>query len=194
MMLRAKEQITGLAWDTPMIQRVPIFGLERRVIVTDSGDPECNGIYCCTGFNGNGYQFTKPITTTTTTTTDEERTNDGKTKKILRCIIAKRFSIETILWYLSKEVFTNDVDNDEDTNNSNDTTGQQQHGDDEEISQDNKKQVFLFWCKLMTSGQSSTDLRMYPSQTSILSENGQPGWQPLQTTLNLHPPTVEILL
>jgi len=40
--------------------RVPILLLGRRVVVTNAGDPEYNGIYYCTNANGNGFVFTKP--------------------------------------------------------------------------------------------------------------------------------------
>ena len=39
---------------------VPMLGLEKRVIVTDAGDPEFNGVYYCTGCDTNGFFFTKP--------------------------------------------------------------------------------------------------------------------------------------
>ena len=34
----------------------------RRIKVSGAGDPEFNGIYFCTGCNGNGFLFTKPRT------------------------------------------------------------------------------------------------------------------------------------
>lgn len=60
-LLRAKEQIDGVrvGIDDSHV-RVPILLLRRRVLVTNAGDPEINGIYFCTGSNGNGYVFTKP--------------------------------------------------------------------------------------------------------------------------------------
>lgn len=60
-LLRAKEQIDGIGTgihDSHV--RVPILLLNRRVLVTNAGDPEINGIYFCTGSNGNGFVFTKP--------------------------------------------------------------------------------------------------------------------------------------
>ena len=60
-LLRAKEQIGGVGngiLDSHV--RVPILLLSRRVIVTNSGDPDYNGVYFCTGSNGNGFVFTKP--------------------------------------------------------------------------------------------------------------------------------------
>ena len=60
-LLRAKEQIDGVGngiHDNHV--RVPILLLSRRILVTNSGDPEYNGLYFCTGSNGNGFVFTKP--------------------------------------------------------------------------------------------------------------------------------------
>ena len=90
--------------------------------VTDCGDEDYNGIYYCTGCNGNGYIFTKPRPTTTSTTPTTRRTirtgSDRNTNRHshhsttrhyldmadsddieihgqpLRCIIARRFSNE----------------------------------------------------------------------------------------------------
>ena len=60
-LLRAKEQIDGVGNGIHDIHvRVPILLLSRRVLVTDAGDPEYNGVYFCTGSNGNGFVFTKP--------------------------------------------------------------------------------------------------------------------------------------
>jgi len=61
-MLRAQEQIEGIGQREgtgPFVQ-IPILGLPGRVKVTNSGDPEFNGVYFCTGCNGNGFLFTKP--------------------------------------------------------------------------------------------------------------------------------------
>jgi hypothetical protein len=60
-LLRAKEHINGVGngINDSHVQ-VPILLLTRRVLVTDSGDPEFNGVYYCTGSNGNGFVFTKP--------------------------------------------------------------------------------------------------------------------------------------
>ena len=53
-------------------------------------------------------------------------------------------------------------------------------------------QYFTFWAKLMHLNETtSVELCRYPSQTSILSQSGDPAWQPL--TQLLHPPTVELL-
>lgn len=61
-MLRAQEQIEGVGpreGRGPFVP-IPMLGLPRRVKVSGSGDPEYNGIYFCTGSNGNGFLFTKP--------------------------------------------------------------------------------------------------------------------------------------
>lgn len=60
-LLRAKEQIDGVGNGmNDSHVRVPILLLSRRVLVTNAGDPELNGVYFCTGSNGNGFLFTKP--------------------------------------------------------------------------------------------------------------------------------------
>lgn len=59
-LLRAKEQIEGILPDRKPVVRVPLLGLQRRIYVTGSGDEEFNGIYFCTGSNGNGFLFSKP--------------------------------------------------------------------------------------------------------------------------------------
>lgn len=72
-LLQAKEQICGvdagsaaflhdstLAPYSRCVVPIPILGLPRRLLVTDCGDGDFNGIYHCTGCNGNGYVFTKP--------------------------------------------------------------------------------------------------------------------------------------
>ena len=54
-------------------------------------------------------------------------------------------------------------------------------------------QRFDFWARLMVTGDASPDICRYPSQTSILSRNGDPAWQALSANPNLHQPTVELL-
>jgi len=39
---------------------IPKLLLGKRVLVTNSSDPDYNGVYYCTDCNGNGYVFTKP--------------------------------------------------------------------------------------------------------------------------------------
>ena len=64
-MLRAQEQIDGVGPREggfgPFVP-IPMLGLPRRVRVSGAGDPEYDGIYFCTGCNGNGFLFTKPRT------------------------------------------------------------------------------------------------------------------------------------
>ncbi len=61
-LLRAKEQIQGInPYMKPTVQ-IPLLGLPRRIHVSNCGDEEYNGIYFCTGSNGNGFLFTKPRT------------------------------------------------------------------------------------------------------------------------------------
>jgi hypothetical protein len=124
--LRAKEQIDGVyAFDNHRDShvRIPTLLLSRRVRVSDAGDPEYNGVYYCTGSNGNGFLFTKPryplqrvhrrrrrstatsvSSTSSTNSLPDEHFLDSATTRVgneaaqlgqpLRCIIAKRFSNE----------------------------------------------------------------------------------------------------
>jgi len=205
-LLRAKEQIEGILPDPGPVVRIPLLGLRRRIIVTEAGDEEYNGIYFCTGSNGNGFLFTKPRIglegerwrgdrvqgmnidvcneelarrqrvegsdwrtgneNSTVVNAEGEETDSFFAGRVLRCIIGKRFSNETILWYMSKEV----------------------ENESGEISQ-----VFSFWAKLMVTGDASSDVCRYPSQTSILSRNGDPAWQSLSSTRGTDPPIVELL-
>jgi hypothetical protein len=266
-MLRAVEQIDGVGQREgsvgPFVP-IPMLGLGRRVRVIGAGDPEYDGVYFCTGCNGNGFLFTKPrwpelrVTRTrragdgeggggmwwrnngdeaedenarppwelddeapmeeipvvmgvgvgaaaaaaamadaadphqrdANVNRDPDVEEDGdvdddddegaartmdapfdgernKRRRLLRCVIAKRFSNETILWYMSKEV-------------------------EDEVTHE-IRQIFSFWSKLMVTGDASPNVCQYPSQTSILSRNGEPAWQPLTSTLDVAPPTVELL-
>lgn len=54
-------------------------------------------------------------------------------------------------------------------------------------------QVYSFWARLMITGDTSSELCQYPSQSSILSRNGDPAWQPLAATMESEPPLVELL-
>ena len=111
-LLRAKEQIDGIGTGIrdPHV-RVPVLLLGRRVLVTNAGDPEYNGVYFCTGSNGNGFIFTKPrfperriLRTQGTLRLRENIANADQRGRLesevahpgqlLRCIIAKRFSNE----------------------------------------------------------------------------------------------------
>jgi hypothetical protein len=308
-LLRAKEQIEGIRSEYKPVVRVPLLGLARRVFVSGSGDEEFNGVYFCTGTNGNGFLFTKPRDQREWTRTRHDRDrnemlvdednnsmidgdhghdelidinndnhhhhdivvhdlnhhphdfvihdfdrlgnnndqhlhrhhhqqqqqqqqahhhnnnnnnnnrdlnddDDGDetyplsyyTVKKPRCIISKRFSNEvctymnifkhncnvsmnlnhnihsfplvlsfkkkysrnkqTILWYMSKEIV--------------DENGKM-------------KQIFSFWAKLMVIDAATADICRYPSQTSILSRNGDPAWQSLSNTRNMTPPIVELI-
>ena len=288
MSLRAKEQSRGIDPHIPPFVPIPMSGLPKRVYVHNASDPDFNGIYFCTGTNGNGFFFTKPrhstfpnnhhnntlpspptllhnstATVSATRAThhappnqhqyhqppqpnhnnynnahphhhlqhqfalqngfqqhhhfqmqqhdnnnigpmnipfpgyeennadhlqlhnnpvhqnnsnnanqyqwqqqQEQSSSSDYPSSFLKCIIAKRFSNETLLWYMSKEVFDNE--------------GQ-------------ITQVFSFWARLMYIGDAESDLCRYPSMTSVLSRNGGPGWQPLSTTRAMTPPIVELL-
>lgn len=258
-MLRAQEQIDGVGpreGSGPFV-RIPMLGLPRRVRVSGAGDPEYDGVYFCTGCNGNGFLFTKPrwperrVRPVMTTQdgdggggawmmnngddvdarppwglndegwmeeipdrargmgdaaaaaaegnavfrhdandgdgideNDEDAAPGGNGRRrqdsvdvlfgdesnrsrLLRCVIAKRFSNETILWYMSKEM-------------QDDAT--------REITQ-----IFSFWAKLLVTGDAAPDVCQYPSQTSILSRNGNPAWQNLTSTVGVSAPIVELL-
>jgi len=234
-LLRAREQIEGVGprRNGPFVP-VPMLGLSRRVEVTNSGDAEYNGIYFCTGSNGNGFLFTKPrvperrigerdtigggtgsgsgggvgtyhhrmgvggveggvlggnrvgmppqivgiegnmiaagVGAGGGSDVGDDVAMEGEEAprgRLLRCVIAKRFSNENILWYMSKEV--------------------------EDSTTHEITQVFSFWAKLMVIGDATPDICRYPSQTSILSRNSDPAWQPLASTRSINPPTVELL-
>lgn len=245
-LLRAKEQIDGVGTGLHYNHvRVPLLLLSRRIYVTHSGDPEYNGVYYCTGCNGNGFVFTKPRyperrvrPLRTIENRDSEspqppdpmedevvvvrpdppgaaagaveaagaevappigggqgpiilgggegpigedpsarfESEDTQPGGLLRCIIAKRFSHEMILWYLSKEV---------------DSSETQQYGI-APVPPGEVTQVFAFWAKLMVIGDASPDICRYPSQSSILSHHHEQ-WNSLATHRNITPPTVELL-
>ena len=54
-------------------------------------------------------------------------------------------------------------------------------------------QNYSFWAKLLVTGDATPDVCQYPSQSSILSRNGEPAWQPLTDTAEVAPPIVELL-
>jgi len=233
-LLRAKEQIDGVGigiHDNHV--QVPMLLLNRRIVITNSGDPEYNGVYYCTGCNGNGFVFTKPRFPERRTQQipsaermmqlnqgvameqvqaemGAEREHgrqqqagrlvapaggvppragpvqegpnyrhiDGVAQpgQLLRCIIAKRFSNETILWYLSKEV----------------EPSEEEHAAAVVVGEGGMSQVFSFWSKLMVIGDAPPDLCQYPSQSSIMEDHDE-GWLNLSTNRNMQPPTVELL-
>jgi len=93
--------------------------------------------------------------------------------ELLRCVVAKRFSGQTILWYMSKEVITTSEREDE----------------------TRVEHTFSFWARLMTMSDGSLEEMEYPSQTSGLSRNEENGgWRSLETTPAIHPPVVELLV
>lgn len=122
-----------------------------------------------------GEHFVPGNDTSSSVRDDEETIQAGQP---LRCIISKRFSNETILWYMSKEVEvvpTAAMEN-----------GEGQHDTDER----GVREIYSFWSKLMALGAASPDICRYPSQTSILARQGDE-WQSL--ALTQRPPTVELL-
>jgi hypothetical protein len=108
MLLRAKEQIEGIAIDAGCHVTVPTLLLSRRVRVSNAGDTDYNGIFYCTGSNGNGFVFTKPrqplrrvdrqsrgsLSDDHILDLSRDESEVAQPGKLLRCIIAKRFSNE----------------------------------------------------------------------------------------------------
>lgn len=111
-LLRAQEQIQGIRTTVDeKYVRIPMLLLSRRVVVTNARDTEYNGVYFCTGTNGNGFVFTKPrylegrlnrvyIASSSRgdpSNSDVDNPDEDEVTKpchLLRCIIAKRFSDE----------------------------------------------------------------------------------------------------
>lgn len=195
-LLCAKEEIEGTSCTIENCHvPVPMLGLPKRVLVSEAGDSEFNGIYYCTGCDGNGFVFTKPrydqsqgtaaqsarsFITNPLTLEEIENPNldpdlpqapssdpsakSPKPGQLLRCVIAKKFSNETILWYMSKEVET--------------------PVDGSSLGEREVTQQFSFWAKLVDE---------YPSQTSTLTQHLGHAWQPLADTRLTNPPTVELI-
>jgi hypothetical protein len=193
MLLRAKEQAEGVIPESVSV-RVPLLSLQGRIVVKDAGDEDYNGIYHCTGTNGNGFLFSKPrfyqrhqtshnynpefIETELAGTrlrtrrriagkVNEEIFPNSNSDRPLRCVICKKFSNLTILWYMSKEVETEDGA---------------------------VRQEFSFWAKLMVSGQGTPDICRYPSQTSVLQKDGNEAWLALSPNETMQSPIVELLV
>jgi hypothetical protein len=115
MLLRAKEQIEGIAIDASCHVAVPALLLRRRVRVSNAGDPDYNGIFYCTGSNGNGFVFTKPrqplqrvdrqsrgsLSDDVILDLSRDESEVAQPGKLLRCIIAKRFSNEVRMCLLN---------------------------------------------------------------------------------------------
>jgi hypothetical protein len=107
-LLRAKEQLEGIGIDVQDNYRtvpIPTLLLARRIAVSNCGDPEFDGIYFCTGNNGNGFVFTKPRypeqqpsfapkSRTDNNLDSPQPTDEYRPRQPLRCIIAKCFSNE----------------------------------------------------------------------------------------------------
>lgn len=86
---------------------IPTLLLPKCIRVRDCGDADYNGVYFCTGCNGNGYVFTKPRypvqprpvvgnldSTRHIDALDTGECYGAEREQPLRCIIAKRFSEE----------------------------------------------------------------------------------------------------
>lgn len=100
-LLRAKEQLDGIATSSSY-RTVPIPALlpSRRIVITQCGDDDFNGIYSCTEASLNGYEFTK------------HRYTDGEGRLVgsvmlpeierqLKCRIGKRFSGQVCVYLMS---------------------------------------------------------------------------------------------
>ena len=206
-LVRAAEQLQGLFPDHAHV-RIPTLLLRRPVVLSGAGDDDFNGIYFCTGSNGNGFVFTKPRTAVPplhkpalrTTAQDVEvldPTSDRRQEPAgyrLQCIISKRFSNETLLWYCCKEVLVSSVS----LSNSSEEDGNEQPppqpNEVAEMGSPLISQRYAFWARLSMLGDASDyDLCRYPSQTSVLVRQGVAGWQSLSRHGHVQPPTVELL-
>ena len=202
-LVRAAEQLQGLFPGHPYV-RIPTLLLRRLVLLSDSGDDDFNGVYFCTGSNGNGYVFTKPRTSVTplkhpalrSTAQDVEVLDPTSPRREepagyrLKCIISKRFSNETLLWYCCKEILVTSTSTNDDNNNH------AQQAADVEMDPGTLMiaQRYAFWARLSMLGDGSDyDLCRYPSQTSVLMRQGVAGWQSLSNSRHVQPPTVELI-
>jgi len=202
-LVRATEQLQGIFPHHPHV-RIPSLLLSRPVVLREAGDPDFNGIYFCTGSNGNGFVFTKPRTsvpplvesTSRTSTQDVDLIDPTSMRKEepagyrLKCIISKRFSNETLLWYCCKETIVSSTPNadaniDEDYPEA--TMGA-------EVPNVMIVQRYAFWTRLSMLGDASDyDLFQYPSPTSVLLRQGVVGWQSLSNSRHIQPPLVELI-
>eukprot|EP00977_Amphora_coffeiformis_P018573 scaffold6594_cov162-Amphora_coffeaeformis.AAC.2 len=202
-LVRATEQLQGIFPHHPYV-RIPSLLLSRPVVLREAGDPDFNGIYFCTGSNGNGFVFTKPRTSVPALVEPAMRTSAQDVDLVdptsmrreepagyrLKCIISKRFSNETLLWYCCKEIlvtstpnFDGDIDEDYP-----ETTARA------EVPNVMIAQRYAFWTRLSMLGDASDyDLFRYPSPTSILLRQGGVGWQSLSNSRHIQPPIVELI-
>lgn len=100
--LRAKEQLDGLDSESSVVPevdlatlssvRIPTLLLDGRVVVTRAGDPDYNGVYFCTGCNGNGYVFTKPLFQRIPERGRNQDREVSRASQVLKCTFAKCFS------------------------------------------------------------------------------------------------------
>lgn len=201
-LVRATEQLQGQFPKHPHV-RIPVLLLRRPVVLRNAGDDDFNGVYFCTGSNGNGFVFTKPRTHAPTLTQPATRTTAQDVEVLdptsprreepagyrLKCIISKRFSNETLLWYCCKEVLVASTAPSDHSNNSENADVVMTHATTCMIAQ-----RYAFWARLSMLGDASDyDLCRYPSQTSILIRQGVAGWQSLSNSRHVQPPTVELI-
>jgi len=254
-MLRAQEQIDGVGPREggfgPFVP-IPMLGLPRRVRVSGAGDPEYDGIYFCTGCNGNGFLFTKPrwpgrgvaaAASTTTATGGDERdggggrggrdawwmNNDdgddgarpawGLDDWMEEMPIPGGGGMGLAIAPAAGDVVHRqdrrrgrrgadddeadpdgdgvDEDGDEDDAPDGIGGGQRHDAADAPPAGDERnlqsRPLRCVRAKLLVTGDASPDECQYPSQTGILSRNGEPAWQHLTSTLDIAPPTVDLL-
>lgn len=212
-LVRAAEQVQGQYPVHPNV-RIPTLLLSRSVVLRDAGDDDYNGTYHCTGSNGNGYVFTKPCTSALPLRAPASRSQDGGILDSanllpigyrLQCIISKRFSNETLLWYCCKEVLVtpsissgdNSLASQDDNLNQADESGGNIINSSIATAAAPRPivaQRYAFWARLTMMGVSSDeDLCRYPSQSSILQRQGDAGWQSLSNSRHYQAPTVELM-
>jgi len=260
----------GIYFNVP----VPTLLPGRRVLVTNAGDPEYNGVYYCTDCNGNGFVFAKPRFSShrrirhqhqqlegmvfdeesnplrqnrvvgviaragrlplvnpidhddedddednngrdrmqarhvrlrrqrqATAPSNPRRSNQGaeesfQSKLPLRCIIAKAYSRENILWYMSKEIdeMESSVEQRGDgvvvaaTTNAAAAATSARSG----TAKRRRKRIFSFYAPQMLAGNTPPELSVYPSQTSALLHQHNE-WRTLRTTVGMDVPILEVL-
>ena len=163
--LRAEEQRKSILAPPNFTVRMPALLLPKRVWVTGCGSADANGIYYCTGVNGNGYVFTKATYKSDRFMSSSDPNAHRKVRHVQR--IEKVYSSSTLLWYLSREVI-------------------------EVETNETRSKVYQFWARLQTSQEAPEELNAYPSQTPVLEERGS-GWQTLQTEGTIAPPNVFVI-
>ena len=209
-LLRAKEQTEGILPHCRSV-RVPLLGLEKKLIVSESGDPDYNGVYFCTGSNGNGYLFSKPRFNCIGWNDRENMVRDDFMAVELGLgeeAHGRRTRRRIIHGGEPDKLSTVNVQGEEIFPESNPDRFPRciisKRFSDENILWYMSKEVetegdgevrqeFSFWAKLMVAGEGSPELCRYPSQTSVVSMHGDSAWHSLSRNRTTAPPTVELL-